>query len=143
MRIASASVGWRIAVIAVTGNPSVAACMIAPLPFETIKQFKSYPPSLVPSASADRRTVETSTSDLAVTEPQLPPDAAISAIRVPAGSMAVISPNRSVRSKSSPGRRWRISTNAAGVFGVAGPDQPAGSTIAAGRTAAVPVSSTR
>jgi hypothetical protein len=85
MRIGSVSVivGRGMAVSAAAGNPLAAAWMISPLSFETIKQFKLNPPSLIPSASADRPTVGASTRDLAATEPQLPSDAAISAIRVP------------------------------------------------------------
>jgi hypothetical protein len=85
MRIGSVSVvvGRGMAVSAVAGNPLAAAWMISPLSFETIKQFNSNPPSLVSSTSADRPTVGASTRDFAATEPQLPPDAAISAIRVP------------------------------------------------------------
>jgi hypothetical protein len=55
-----------------------------------------------------------------------------------AGSVVFINPNRSVRSTSSAG--GGSSTNTAGVFGVAGPNQSARGTS---RTAAVPVSSTR
>jgi hypothetical protein len=192
-----------VAVTALSGNPTVAACMTPPLSFEAIDQFKLNPRSLIPSPSTDRRAVEASTRDLAATEPQLAPDlvhvaqtaqrsfqgaiaaglaqaelacrgvdqqavagfedgqfqamfaavvgdpstaatdAAISAATGSAGSVVIINPNRSVRSSSSPGGGSGSSTNTAGVFGVAGPNQFAGGTITVGRTAAVPVSSTR
>src|SRR5712664_776138 len=63
-----------VAVTALSGNPTVAACMTPPLSFEAIDQFKLNPQSLIPSPSTDRRAVEASTRDLAATEPQLAPD---------------------------------------------------------------------
>jgi hypothetical protein len=106
MRIGSMGVvfGVAVAVIILAADPAAAARMAAPLPFEIINEFKSNSPSLIPSASADRRTVGAPTRDLAATEPRLPPDAAISAVRGSAGSVVIITPNRSVRSKSNPRR---------------------------------------
>jgi hypothetical protein len=144
MRFGSVSVvvGRGMAVSAVAGNRSAAAWIISPLSFEIIKQFKSNPPSLIPSAGADRPTVEASARDLAATGPQRPPDAAIAAIRVPRGVWSSLT--RTDRSAVSPARaaagfkRMRQAYSALPV-----PNQPAGRTITARRTAAVPVSSTR
>jgi hypothetical protein len=104
MRFGSVSVvvGRGMAVSAVAGNRLAAAWIISPLSFETIKQFKSNPPSLIPSAGADGPTVEASTRDLAATGPQLPPDAAIPAIRVPRGVWSSLT--RTGRSAVGPAR---------------------------------------
>jgi hypothetical protein len=104
MRIGSVSVvvGRGMAVSAAAGNRLAAAWMISPLSFETIKQFKSDPPSLIPSAGADGPTMEASTRELAATGPRLPPDAAIPAIRVPRGVWS--SSTRTGRSAGGPAR---------------------------------------
>jgi hypothetical protein len=75
MVIGSASVVFGLAAVtAFSGNPIGIARMAPPLSFEAIDHFELNPQTLIPCSSADGRAGESSTRDLAATEPRLEPD---------------------------------------------------------------------
>jgi hypothetical protein len=65
---------WLVLWLALSASPAAAACITPPLSPELIKQFKSNPQGLIPSADFDTRIVEATTRDLAGTDPTLAPD---------------------------------------------------------------------
>jgi hypothetical protein len=65
---------WLVLLFALGASPASAACISPPLAPEFINKFKSNPQGLIPSPETDARAVETTTRDLAGTDPTLAPD---------------------------------------------------------------------
>jgi len=64
---------WLVAFIALTSNSAFSECLKPPVTAEAINQFKLNPQGLITSSN-DTTVVETTTRDLAGTEPKLAPD---------------------------------------------------------------------